>query len=402
MSRGRAIIIGGSMAGLFAAIALKSHGWSVSVHERAGSALINRGAGIATHDELYDALRGAGIELRDEMGVRSDGRVQFDREGNEIGRLDMPQIMTSWGLIYRFARAQLDPAEYHAGHALTAIEDSGDAVTAVFEDGSRVSGEWLIGADGARSSVRGLVAPAIVPAYVGYLGWRGLIDEARVPPSVLEQVAHRMALCMAPGGHWLGYLVAGPDDALEAGRRWYNWGWYRSADDDVLRDHLTDSEGRYYEHGIPHDRLRPDIVATMRETAHALLAPQACAIIDATAHPFIQGMVDFCCERLVYERVVLIGDAAATARPHVGLGVSKAADDAATLAAALGDGEALARWERERVDYARAVVAWGRRLGSYIGAQPDDAEHRALAAYHMRPEVFMAQTAASDPARYLA
>ncbi len=404
MSTPRIAIIGGSMAGLFAAIALRARGCDVAIYERAGEALANRGAGIATHDELYAAVRTAGIELRAEMGVESRGRIMFARDGSVLHTQDMHQVMTSWGLIYRFLREQVPDAIYHGGRALTGIEAAADEVTAVFDDGSRVTADWLLGADGARSTVRAIVAPQTQAGYVGYFGWRGLIDEALVPGDVLEQVAHRMAFGMAPGGHWLGYLVAGPGDTLEPGRRWYNWGWYRSADAATLADHLTDASGHYHEGGIPHHLIRDELVAAMRGQARDHLAPQIQAIIAATRQPFLQGMFDFCSERLVHGRVVLIGDAAATARPHVGLGVSKAADDASSFASALADGGAdtLAAWEAQRLRYARAVVAWGRDLGSYIGPQPDDPQHRAKAAHYRRPEVLLRATAASDPQTYLA
>jgi 2-polyprenyl-6-methoxyphenol hydroxylase-like FAD-dependent oxidoreductase len=404
MSRGHVIIIGGSMAGLFAAITLRAQGFTVAIYERAGVALTNRGAGIATHDELYAAVRAAGIELRAEMGVESHGRLLFARDGQVLHTQAMDQIMTSWGLIYRFLRAQITETDYFGNHALVDIENRPDGVTAVFDNGVRAHGDWLIGADGARSTVRALVAPQVVARYVGYFGWRGLIDEARVPPAVLAQVAHRMAFGMAPGGHWLGYLVAGPDDTLEPGRRWYNWGWYRTADEDKLRDHLTDSSGHYHDSGIPHHLIRPELVAAMREEAQHHLAPQIQAIIGATAQPFLQGMVEFGSERLIHGRAVLIGDAACTARPHVGLGVSKAAEDAVSFAQALAAADrddALLGWEQARVRYGQAVLTWGRNLGSYIGPQPDDPAHREKAAYHLRPEVLLTQTAASDPQRYL-
>lgn len=399
----RAIIIGGSMAGLFAAISLKSRGFEVAIYERAGAALINRGAGIATHDELYAAVRNAGIELREEMGVMSRGRIMFAADGTELGRLDMPQLMSSWGLIYRFLREKINDSDYNNGCTLATIEQSDDQVVAHFTDGTSVAGDWLIGADGARSQVRALLAPDITPQYVGYLGWRGLINEALVPRDVAQQFDQRMALGMAPGGHWLGYLVAGPDDNLTPGKRWYNWGWYRTADDEVLRDHLTDSDGHYHAQGIPHHAIRDELVKAMRATARDHLAPQIQSVINATEKPFIQGMYDFCCERLVFGRCILIGDAAATARPHVGLGVSKAADDASGVADALAAAAPakLRQWEQQRLDYARAAVAWGRRLGSYIGPAPVNDEARALASYHQQPEVLMAQTAATDTARYL-
>lgn len=400
--KGRVIIIGGSMAGLSAAAALRNVGWHAEIYERAGEALANRGAGIATHDELYAALRTAGIELRDEMGVRSKGRIMFERDGSVIGRHEMPQIMSSWGLIYRFLRAQVPDANYHSGHALVAIESRSDGVTAVFDNDARVEGDWLLGADGTRSTVRALVAPAAAAQYCGYFGWRGLIAESLIPAPILAQLDQRMAFCMAPGGHWLGYLVAGPGDALAAGKRWYNWGWYRTATEAVLRDHLTDASGRCHEHGIPHDLIRDEWRDALRAESRATLAPQMQSVIAATTQPFLQGMYDFCAPRFIYGRVALLGDAAATARPHCGMGVSKAAEDATTFARALNDGpDALTAWQNARLAYAQATVQWSRDLGSYIGPQSEDPARRAKAAYHLRPEVLMAATAASQPQRYL-
>ena len=55
--RPKAIIVGGSMAGLFCALLLRKSGWDVDVFERIGSELSGRGAGIVTHGELFEILR---------------------------------------------------------------------------------------------------------------------------------------------------------------------------------------------------------------------------------------------------------------------------------------------------------------------------------------------------------
>jgi len=396
----RVVVIGGSMAGLFAAVSLRRYGFIVDIYERAGDALENRGAGIATHDELYAAVRAAGVELRDEMGVRSDGRMMYARDGTLIGTHDMPQIMTSWGLLYRFLRSQIPDQHYHNGCTLIDLDSTPDGVRARFDNGESVAGDWLIAADGARSTVRGIVAPECELNYCGYYGWRGLIDENRVPEQVLAGVAHRICFGMAPGGHWLGYLVAGPNDELTEGERWYNWGWYRTGDAAVLADLLTDDVGRHYPQGIPHDRLRTEVIDALRAEAAAYLAPQIQDIIAATEQPFIQGMYDIASTRMRYDRVCIIGDAAYTARPHVGLGVSKAADDASKLARAMAapdQMEALNAWETERTRFGSAVVDWGRDLGSYIGPPPADDDARAKAAHYQQPEILMSVTATTDP-----
>ncbi len=392
------------MAGLSAGVALHHLGMEVAIYERASDELASRGAGIATHDELYRALRGAGVHLRDEMGVRSLGRLLLASSGAISGKLDMPQIMTSWGLMYRFLREQIPERCYHNGFTLTSLEQHPQQVTAHFQDGTVVDADWLIGADGTRSTVRQLVAPEVPVNYCGYFGWRGLIDENAVPAAALEEIGYHMALCLAPGGHWLGYLVAGPNDDLTPGRRCYNWGWYRTADAAKLRNHLTDATGTYHEQGIPHPLIRQELVANMRCEARTQLAPQCQAVIAATPQPFLQGIMDLGSERLVYHRVCLIGDAAITARPHIGLGVSKATEDATTLATALCAGDvrsALVKWESERLNYGLATLAFSRDLGSYIGPAPVTEEQRAKAAYHQRPEVLLAATAPSNPRRWL-
>ena len=402
-SRGSVAIIGGSMAGLFAAISLRSLNFDVNIFERSAGDLTNGGAGIATHSELYDALETAGVELKAEMGIQSNGRVMFDNEGKIMHRVAMKQIMTSWGLIYRFLRKQIPKENYHSEHCLRNLSFSGNSVTSVFTNGDDVTTDWLIGADGARAQVRKILAPTIRPIYAGYLGWRGLIDENLIPKEVVDQLSLQMAFGMAPGGHWLGYLVAGPDDALNEGNRWYNWGWYRTADEDSLQDHLTDTNGEFHHTGIPAHLIRKEIINAMRLEAKNLRAPQNEKVIESTTTPFLQPMYDFSSKQLVFERAILIGDAAFTARPHVGMGVSKAAFDASSLAQALSKNNpiSLKEWERSRLKFGRAAVQWGRDLGSYLGPKATDPASQKKAEYYMRPETLLSVTAASEPQRYL-
>ena len=393
------------MAGLFAAIFLHRHGWHVDVVERAHR-LADRGAGIVTHDPLYDALRAADVTLRPEMGVHSSGRILLDREGAVISTYDMKQIFTSWGLIYRFLREQLPDDRYHLGVALDRIDQHATHCDAILSNGSTIRSDWLIAADGTHSTVRQLVAPETLVHYCGYFLWRGLTEERLVPPGVVADLEERMAFGMAPGGHWLGYLVAGEGDELEPGRRRYNWGWYRTANGSRLRDVLTDDAGAHHAIGIPHDRIREELRNEMRAEAKRYLAPQIQTAIESTESAFLQPVYDLGCDELIHGRVVLIGDAAFTARPHVGMGVTKAAEDASTLAAALDadpttTSATLATWEKARLAYGRAVVASARDLGSYIGPAPKDEQHRKKAEHYQRPEVLLSMTAASLPSAYL-
>lgn len=393
------------MAGLFCGILLRRLGFAVEIYERSSEALASRGAGIATHDELYAAFRQAGVPLDRAFGVESAGRIMVDHEGRLLDSVSMPQVMTSWGLMYRFLRAQMPDVHYHHGYTLSRLEQDQGTVTAHFDNGEAVTADWLIGADGSRSTVRQQVAPGIPLNYCGYFAWRGLVAESLLSPAMLAAVSHRMLFCLPPGEHILGYLVAGPHDNLTPGQRWYNWVWYRPASESgVLRDHLTDAGGLFYPHGIPHGMIRPELIAAMQRDARAMLPPYFQEPVLATPQPFIQPIHDLGSERLRCGRVMLIGDAAFTARPHIGLGVSKAADDAAKLAqafAAPARDAALADWETERLRFGHAALAHSRDMGCYLQGPPADEETRIKGEYHRRPEVLLARVAAADPHRFL-
>ena len=174
-----ATIIGGSMAGLFAAIFLRSRGWRVNVFERA-SGLADRGAGIVTHDQLYNALRAAGVTLRPEMGISSRGRIMLNADGAVIGTNDMSQVFTSWGLIYRFLREQLPENCYHHGVVLEGIEQGAASCKAFFSNGHSVESDWVIGADGTQSSVRGRSTSAWrPPLQLGVVSYRRYVRLVR-------------------------------------------------------------------------------------------------------------------------------------------------------------------------------------------------------------------------------
>ena len=165
---------------------------------------------------------------------------------------------------------------------------------------------------------------------------------------------------------------------VAAGRRAYNIVWYRPTDPaSALVDLCTDASGRNHGMAIPPPLIRPDVIAGIKATSRALVAPQI-AEIFARSEPFFQPIFDLESRRIAFgapaPRVVLVGDAAFVARPHVGAGVTKAALDAASLADALlahGDdlAAALARYEREQTRFGRGLVALGREEGAYISAQ---------------------------------
>jgi hypothetical protein len=80
----KAIIVGGSMAGLLAGNILIRQGWHVEVLERTREGLEARGAGIVPQRSLLAALKRAGVTVRADIGIRITKRVAYDRAGNGL------------------------------------------------------------------------------------------------------------------------------------------------------------------------------------------------------------------------------------------------------------------------------------------------------------------------------
>ncbi len=393
----RAIIIGGSLGGLFAANLLMRAGWRVDIYERSGEELAGRGAGIVTHPELHEALRRAGAKVDETLGVAVPGRVAVGCDGRTLAKLELPQILTAWGRLYHLLKDALPPERYHFGHSLERVEQDANSATAIFSDGKREKGDLLIAADGIRSTVRRQYAPETKPQYAGYIAWRGLVDERLLSSRTLDTIFDRMGFNLAPAEQMLGYPVAGDHDEVAPGERRYNFVWYRPTSVEKLRELMTDRAGRVHELTIPPDSIREEVVDEMRRDAEALLAPQFAEVVRLSDRPFFQAIFDLESTRLVFGRVALLGDAAFIARPHCGMGVTKAGSDAAVLADALSASKtidvALAAYERSRLALGRDIVAHARELGSYLQAQTRGEAERRATAHHHTPEAVMREVA---------
>jgi len=151
---------------------------------------------------------------------------------------------------------------------------------------------------------------------------------------------------------------------------------------------------------IPPPLIARAVVASMRAAARELLAPQFDAVIGLCEQPFLQPIYDLEVPHMAFGRVAILGDAAFVARPHVGAGVAKAAEDALALADALDAerdaGVALRRFEAARLPVGTKIIARARRLGAYVQADLRTQAERVYAALHRSPEAVLAETATMD------
>ncbi len=368
----RALIIGGSLGGLFAGSMLQQAGWDVDIFERSPNDLDSRGGGIVLQPEVVELIRRSGIEKDwDNLGVPSERRIFYRPNGAVEHDQYAPQVQTSWSLIYTLMRSTVGDAHYHKNRVLSDIEfPGGDRVTAVFEDGSRETGDLLIGADGNNSSVRNLMW-SDAPEYAGYIAWRGLVPENEMPERAMQDLHGDFAFSGNNGSHILGYLVPGPDNDLRPGHRFYNWVWYRVVDDAQREKIMTGTDGVSRQYSVPEGLLAPEWQAQVYREAEELLPPGFRDIVLATRQPFAQAIRDLAVDSMVKGRVILLGDAASIPRPHTAASTSKAAGNALALNLALKDGSdnidaALARWDREQVYRGKYLRKMGMSIGNRL------------------------------------
>jgi 2-polyprenyl-6-methoxyphenol hydroxylase-like FAD-dependent oxidoreductase len=148
MATRRALIIGGSVGGLFAAHMLGRIGWEVDVFERAGEDLAGRGAGIGTHPALHEVMRRLGLAFDDSLSVATGTYICWDNVDRLIHQVRQPRMMSAWAPIYRALRDHLCGPRYHRGMECIDVRSDAGSATARFADGSGARGDLLIGADG--------------------------------------------------------------------------------------------------------------------------------------------------------------------------------------------------------------------------------------------------------------
>jgi 2-polyprenyl-6-methoxyphenol hydroxylase-like FAD-dependent oxidoreductase len=379
----RAVIVGGSMSGLFSAAFLRRIGWDVDVYERSPVELVGRGAGITTHPELLDALQRSGAGTHN-LGIEVQKRFAIDRQGRITAERPLRQILTSWDRLQRLLRATVDPAHYHLGRAFERVEQDGSGVRVHFNGGRIEHADILVGGDGVRSTVRAELAPELQPIYAGYYIWRGAPNESDLAPRTLKDIFPYFVFYLPPRQEVITYPIAGFNNDLRPGHRRYNFIWYRAADAARLREMNVDANGVQHAFSVPPPLIRQELIEQMYADAREIMPPVLLDCVLTMKQPFITPIYDFTASRIVFGRVAMVGDAAANARPHMGFGVAKAGGDAEGLANALRDHDdidtALKAYNALRQPIGNTIVMHSRKLGTHMGVDLQTEEDRRMHA----------------------
>jgi 2-polyprenyl-6-methoxyphenol hydroxylase-like FAD-dependent oxidoreductase len=363
------VVAGGSLAGLMTGIEMAAAGCDVHIYERCERVLDDRGAGIVMQAETRHFLVDrCGLSER-ETGVWLHYRQYLNVSGTPDMHQRMPQLMTSWGLIYRALRKAFPNDRYHEGIALNGFSQNNGRVTARFDGIDEQNVDLLVGADGSRSFVRQQLMPEIKPRYAGYVAWRGVMPEQSAGKTLLTTFADHFTFQQMRHSHILCYLIPGAEGETEPGKRRLNWVWYWNVPEPELADLMTGRDGKFRDFSVPPGQVSQEKLNGQGQIAREVFCPQFLDLWEATTGPFVQPILDLSVPKMVHGRVAILGDAAFIPRPHTAASTSKAGHNAIALgnAALMHPNDlnaALEAWEPHQLAYGQYLERHGMALGN--------------------------------------
>lgn len=364
--RGRVGIVGGSIAGCAAAIALARAGYAVTVFERSRGGLRGRGAGIAVPQQLHRRLIDTGYLSETLPAIPATERHWVVRDPSAALRVawrqPSPGTAVDWAWLWRSLRDQVPQGAYHETAVCAAVSADAHAAHLVMEDGTRHRFDAVLGADGYNSAIRRTLHPETVPVQAGYVAWRGACTTADVNQAVLKDLLDGgWATAGFSDGHAVFYRIPGEQGST---------GWAESRINWVL--YSTDSHALPAPPGSVPDRAWTELRAAMSRQ----LPTELSAVLAATPHRTVavQELHDIAVPAYAQGRLGLVGDAAALSRPHASSGVLKALQDALELERSFRDAatvtDALTAYSTARTVPGNHAVELGARFGRHQVEHP--------------------------------
>lgn len=329
----RITVIGGSIAGCAIAVLLQRSGFRVTVLERSAG-MLHSGSGITLPEALVDQCINLGLLDKDIPGLAAYGRFfarkqdEKDREGTIFWQQPLNVLALNWISIYQNLRKRISPDNYHNNTNVLNIYKK-EAVYFI-ETSTKITWEsdFIIAADGVDSSVRSRILPEISPKYAGYIAWRGVT--AFTNDTIAKKTDAQIPYVMFSGGHLLLYRIP-CKDYNQTGKTLLNWVMYEDRQTESLSDLLVDNIGKKHTRSLPAGLLSEGQVNYLHALSSRVLPSDFAEIINNTPQPFIQAVFDFQPGDYPDNKLIFIGDAASTLRPHSGSGVLKALSSSIAL-----------------------------------------------------------------------
>jgi len=364
-----AIIAGGGIGGLTAAIALARVGVRSTVLERA-PVLEEAGAGIQVSPNAANVFQDIGVIDRVlSWSLAPEAlRVRRGRDGAELMRLPLgPLADARWGSPHLVMhRADLQRVLLEECQRLPAVEVITDAealgfasVTNGVQGGvqvgaliggvhARLDGDILIAADGLRSTLRERLGFGLAdrPVYSGRTAWRAIVNGADAPGTALRLETN---LWLGPRAHLVHYPLRQGDLVNIVAIVEDPWRGEDSAD--IWRDPGAADPAF----------LRRAFGSWTREARNLIALPGQWRRWPLFERRFAA--------RWSVDNVLLLGDAAHPVLPFLAQGASLAIEDAAALGRAFEThgreiGAVIRAYEAERIPRASDIAIASRRQGA--------------------------------------
>lgn len=327
-------IVGGGISGLATALALKRIGLTVSIYERKPENS-KTGAGIVLGLNALKALDYLGvlpqIQLR---GISSNQYSISDNHGKPITTIQIEQNKYPlYTFIYRKDLIEILLNALSGDHIfykkkLVFFTTDKKRSQLFFEDGTIVKTDYLLACDGVHSPIRNQLFPDKHLRYVGYTCWRGIVEDSHlhIPPYYSETWGPKGRFCTIPLANNRLYWYA-LKNAEANNPRLHSW-----KTDELLTN--------FYDYHYP----IPEIIENTFDE-------------DITSRD-IYDLESLC--QYVYDRILLMGDAAHATTPNLSQGACMAIEDAVYLAKYIKQEidieSAMMSFEKKRLARTKKVV----------------------------------------------
>ena len=358
-------IIGAGIGGMTAAVTLAQKGFKVKVFEQAPE-LSEVGAGLtvtpnATKGLIYlglgEAMNKIGM-AHDLQGVRhyqtkeiivplKRGKHMLEKYGAyqfQVHRADIHDILIE-------SLEKHSPGCVFVDHQLVGLDEKSDKVKLIFNNQAEYECDFVIGADGTRSTVRQSILGTDEPEFSGYVAWRGIVPTDGLDESDFDECGS--SAFIAPGRVFARYLIRDAKEynyvAFLATEEWAEEGWSIPSKVETVLETFSDYN----------QQVKNIILAT---------PPEGCYKWGI----FTRKPID----KWSSERVTLLGDAAHPLEPFMGQGASMAIEDGVVLGRIIEDAsdvsEIIKRYETARIERSHFVTEHSKKAGQrFTGNNPD-------------------------------
>ncbi|MCD8864801.1 FAD-dependent monooxygenase [Staphylococcus arlettae] len=331
-------VVGAGIGGLTVAALLQEHGHEVKVFEK-NQELSEVGAGIGIGGNVIDKLHNHDLA----KGIKNAGQIIdtlaiADNSGTALSKIKLKRNTVNLTLerqsLLETIQSYVQPSSIYTGYQVLSIENEANKVTVHFENHEAETFDLCIGADGLHSSVRASVAPNTKVNYQGYTVFRGLVNDVQLKDTNTATE------------YWSKQGRVGIVPLLNNKVYWFI----------AINAKIHNTE--YQTYGKPHLQARFNHFPN--EVREVLDKQSETGILLHNIYD-LKPLKTF-----VYNRTVLLGDAAHATTPNLGQGAGQAMEDAIVLANCLETydfDQALERYDKLRVKHTKKIIKKSRKIG---------------------------------------